>query len=130
MSSFDNNPGWKYDFKFNDPNTWLPTFGKWCGKGWSGGQRTGNTELSDVQKSESVTQINNRDSTVDIWCRTHDFAINATYGSPRRQLETLTADLARPTGWQQHIHGPLGPLFCWPTLMPRLLPNKYGDPSR
>jgi len=31
--------GWN-GFDLFNPATWIPTFGNWCGPGWSGGVRT------------------------------------------------------------------------------------------
>ena len=93
MSHHHNNPTWKYDFQLNNPDTWLPTFGEWCGKGWSDGERSDRAELFDPQEKGTVTRINDRDSPMDTWCRDHDLNINATYMSSRSQAKTLKADL-------------------------------------
>lgn len=93
MSTPNHHPTWKYDFKINNPDTWLPTFGKWCGKGWSAGQRMRDGVLTKIQKLEPAVQVNHRESPVDAWCKDHDLQISAAYKSPRRHLDILKADL-------------------------------------
>ena len=40
--------GWE-SFSLFDPKTWVPTYGKWAGPGWSGGMHTDNAvALQDV----------------------------------------------------------------------------------
>ena len=93
MSDEIKNPTWTFDFKFNNPDTWLPTFGSWCGKGWSAGERNPSPVLTLRQRLVSATVVNGRQSPVDSWCKRHDLDVSDAHGSPRTRLETLKADL-------------------------------------
>ncbi len=90
-------PQWGFNFKPTDPTTWLPTFGKWCGPGWSAGIKTTTPQLTADQKAVLPTKISingqERESPVDAACRKHDFAYSDAYGQPDAKLQILKADV-------------------------------------
>lgn len=85
-----NNPA-SYDaisFPGFDPlklSTFVPTYGKWCGPGWSAGQRVVG-QLTEEQKNESVEWLiidgKRVDSQVDTACKAHDLRYGDAIGAP------------------------------------------------
>lgn len=86
-------PTWNFNFKRNDRTTWLPTFGKWCGPGWSAGEKTTAPTLTKEQMEVSASYINGRFSPVDALCKAHDIAYSKAYGQPDEKFQILKADV-------------------------------------
>jgi hypothetical protein len=74
---------WK-DFSFNNMESWVPTYGNWCGPGWGGGERTPKPDWR--VKPDENTQI-------DPACREHDWRYHNAAGQPDEQGLKLLADL-------------------------------------
>jgi hypothetical protein len=56
-------PKSQYGFKWTEfepgkPETWLPTYGKWCGPGWSAGKRVAKLMSNDRLVSPAANGCN------------------------------------------------------------------------
>jgi|GEM_PF-4369235 len=85
--------GWN-GFNILKPETWIPTFGLWCGPGWSGGQRTGTITPEMITEGPLKYSNTNRISPVDAICMEHDLAYDRAKGQPNEAQLILEADLA------------------------------------
>lgn len=94
----DQNPTWGLNFKFNDPTTWLPTFGNWCGPDWSAGAKSTTPQLTTNQLLTGPTRVNGQDSLIDILCKAHDKAYSDAYGQPNSRMLILKADVSLEKG--------------------------------
>ena len=79
-------------FSLLNPSTWIPTFGNWCGPGWSAGERT-TGKLTAQQIAVGGISINDRPSPVDLACKAHDLAYEAAAGQPNEKQLILQADV-------------------------------------
>jgi len=76
------------DFSIFDPSSWIPTFGNWCGPGWSGGQRTSEPDFGVDPKV-----VDGRPSPVDAACKVHDQAYYDAAGQLDEATQILNADI-------------------------------------
>jgi hypothetical protein len=90
MTDTNNIWGWN-SIKAFKLETWVPTFGNWCGPGWSGGQRT-NVVTPDMITVGAVI-INGRPSPIDISCMNHDISYGLAKGLANEAQLILQADL-------------------------------------
>lgn len=84
--------GWE-GVSARDPESWVPVFGKWCGPGWSAGERIKTIEDKHKEVGVAIDPDTDRKSPIDELCKIHDFAYQKAKGKPDEIEQKLRADL-------------------------------------
>jgi hypothetical protein len=74
------------------PDTWIPVFGKWCGPGWSAGERIKTFGPRHQEVSPVTHPHTGRESPIDALCKIHDLAYQDAEGKKYEILLKFQAD--------------------------------------
>lgn len=84
--------GWK-GFSTSDLESWVPAFGKWCGPGWSAGERIKTIKEEHKKVRPAFIPDTNQDSPIDAICKDHDIEYERAKGKIDEKARKLAADI-------------------------------------